>query len=139
MRETLTRVLMVRHPDIDVWHEQPLGDDCEIPSDGRLSRRNLRWAWEHRAHLNVRVWPFLRIKYWLTERCVLCGQRFLWNDRARVSTVHRERVVSHSHCLTLRDIRIELEEITDYVLCVADGPMRQRVERRLRRLENGGS
>jgi hypothetical protein len=121
---------------IDVWHDEPDGRDsgtvCKGMSGTDLSWHNIRWAWQHRQHLHYRVWPYLRVKRWLLDRCGECDRRFLWRD-ARFGYMNGDATY-HDKCMTLRNVRGQLDDITRYVQAEAGHTTRWRVEYRLKNL-----
>jgi hypothetical protein len=122
---------------LDVWHDEPGGQDSGVVCKGLrssdLSWRNVRWAWQHRAHLSYRFWPYLTVKRWLTDRCGECGRRFFWKD-ARFGYMNGKDSY-HDQCMSLRHARGQLDDLTRYVLAEADETTRWRVEYRLKNLE----
>lgn len=122
---------------LDVWHDEPGGADaftvCGHPPQGGAAR--LRWTLRHRRHLSYRFWPYFRVRRWIRDRCDECGRRFLWRD-ARHGYPSSDAVY-HSPCMTLRQLRDHLDDITGYVLGTADSNARWRVEYRLKGLDEG--
>lgn len=96
-----------------VWHGEPGGRDsgtvCKGLRGSHLSAHNLRWAWQHRAHLSVRVLPYRRVRSWLFDRCDHCGHRFRWKRDARFSYQGTDKVW-HGPCSAERAWRAKADE-----------------------------
>lgn len=88
----------------------------------RARRLNLRWR---------RV-PW-RVHRWITDRCAGCGRRFLWRD-VRHSYPSSDRVW-HEVCMSLLQVRGQLDDLTAYVRFSADATAKWRVEHRLQGLD----
>jgi hypothetical protein len=84
-----------------------------------------------RRHLPWRL--YRRVRGWLVDRCAGCGRRFLWAD-VRHSYPSSDRVW-HEVCMSLRQVRGQLDDLTAYVRCTADSTTRWRAEHRLAELD----
>lgn len=133
MHDPMVMVFDVRPLRLDVWHDEPGDHDsgtvCKGMGNSGISWHNLRWAWQHRDHLHYRWWPYLRVRRWLVDRCAECERRFFWKDQ-RFSYMGSDSTY-HQQCMTLRRVRCQLDDATNYLRGAADRNARWRVERRL--------
>lgn len=120
---------------IDIWHDEPGGHDaftvCGRPPRGGAAR--FRWTIRHVRHLRIRLWPYLKVRRWIVDRCAECGRRFLWRDARH--GYQPSNAVYHDACMSLRHVRGQLNDITGYVRGTADSNARWRVECRLKNLD----
>lgn len=127
----LYRVPIVK---LEIWHDEPGGKDafsvCGWP---RRGIKRLRYLLRHSRHLSLRWWPYMSVKRWIVDRCDGCGHRFLWRQ-GRFSYISTDKVW-HEACMSLRSVRSQLNDITDYVRGTADSNARWRVEYRLEGLD----
>lgn len=125
----------IRPIRLDVWHDEPDGHDagtvCGYPPHPMAAR--LAWTVRHARHLHFRWWPYLRVQRWVTHRCAECGRRFFWRDARH--GYQSSDAVYHSQCMTLRHVRSQLDDITDYLRGTADSNARWRVGYRLKQLD----
>lgn len=135
MRDSSFLLIDARPLRLDVWHDEPDGHDafqvCGRPPCRPASR--LAWAFRHRQHLHYRWWPYLHVRRWIVDRCAGCGHRFRWRE-ARYSYESTDKVW-HRACMSLREVRSQLDDITAYVRAEADSNARWRVEYRLKHLD----
>lgn len=128
-------VAEIRLIRLDIWHDEPGGRDafavCGHPPRGGAAR--LMWTLRHARHLHYRLWPYLLVRRWITDRCAECGRRFLWRDARH--GYQSSDAVYHDQCMSLRHVRSQLSDITGYLLATADDNARWRVEYRLRYLD----
>ena len=138
MHDPMVLVFDVPLVDLDIWHVEPGGHDSGEVC-GHLPMRPVRRTWwmvRHVRHLRLRWWPYLKVTRWLVDRCDGCGQRFHWRD-ARHSYQSTDKVW-HDPCMSLRHVRSQLDDLTDYVRAEADDNARWRVEYRLKYLDGDG-
>jgi hypothetical protein len=139
MHDPLVLVYEVPVVKLDMWHREPGGHDSGKVC-GQLPRRGLAravWTARHVRHLHLRWRPVLNVRHWITDRCDHCGQRFRWRE-APYSYQSTDKVW-HDPCMSLRHVRGQLQDITDYINGVADDNARWRVEYRLRQLDKAES
>lgn len=125
----------IRSIRLDVWHNEPDGQDaftvCGRPPQAGL--RRLLWTARHVRHLSYRFWPYLKVRRWVKDRCAECNRRFLWRDARH--GYRSSDAVYHGTCMSLRRVRSQLDDITDYLRGRADDNARWRVEYRLKNLD----
>jgi hypothetical protein len=130
--------LDIRPIRLDVWHDEPGGQDaftvCGRPPQTGPAR--LLWVARHARHLHFRFWPFLRIKRWIGDHCAECGRRFLWKDARHGYQSHGPREVYHDQCMSLRHVRDQLNDLTALVRFKADSNAKWRAEYRLKGLDD---
>ena len=73
------------------------------------------------------------VRRWIVDRCEGCGKRFRWKDD-RHSYQSTDKVW-HDVCMSLRQVRSQLDDLTAYVRLEADDNARWRVEHRLKQLD----
>lgn len=114
-----------------IWHVEPEGRDSGTVCKGRrgsdFNLHNVRWAWEHRRHLDVQVHLYQRLHNWLFTRCAACGHRFFWKQSRHGymggdDTYHRQ-------CMDLRQTRGQLDDAAKALTFTATETERWRVER----------
>ncbi len=123
----------LRKVGLDVWHSEPRGHDsgsiCGHQPIGRLAL--LAWTARHFRHLWLRWWPAYRVRHWVIDRCDHCGRRFLWRDQRHSYMSSASHRVWHEQCMSLRQVRGQLDDLTGYVLGTADETARWRAKYRL--------
>lgn len=135
MDDPLVLLAAIAAVKLDIWHREPgghgHGEVCGYPPHG--VRRAL-WTGRHITHLHLRWKPYLNVRRWIVDRCEGCGQRFRWRE-TRSSYQSSERAVWHDPCMSLRQVKGQLNDITEYFQATADPNMRWRVENRIKHLD----
>jgi hypothetical protein len=84
-----------------VWHHEPdgadTGDTCKGMGGTELTAHNVRWAWQHRAHLQVQWLHYQQARRWLRLRCDRCDLPFRGKYRTRYSSWSGDGSM-HRHC-----------------------------------------
>jgi len=124
---------------LDIWHDEPSGCDAgtvcaDLPNDSVLE---VICAVKHWPHLRFRWRPYLKVKRWLTERCAECDRRFFWKD-SRTGYMGSDEVF-HSTCMSLRQVRNDLRDLTDLVSGEGDYNSNWRARYRLDNLHQKGA
>lgn len=138
MHDPMVLLYDVQPIRLDIWHVEPDGhDSAEICGHAPHGWRRTAWTARHWRHLRLRFWPYLRVKRWLRDRCGECGRRFFWRDDRH--GYQSSNAVYHRHCMSLRHVRGQLDDLTGYVLGTADWNARWRAERALKQAEEATS
>lgn len=95
---------------IEAWHHEPGGADMGTVCNHR--DRDIRWVWEHRAHLSWRLVPYRRARHML-ERCHDCRRRF-WR-RARFGLGWDSPITICNECHRIRHLRGLVSDLAKYV------------------------
>lgn len=123
---------------ITVWHSEPRGADsgtvCKGMGGSDLTLHNVRWAWQHRAHLEFHVAIWRQFKAWRHDRCDECGKGFRWKGDARIGTWGGDKVW-HSACHNVVHLRRIRDDLVEVVRFTADDAAKRRVEHHLAYLD----
>jgi len=92
----------------------------------------LWWTIRHARHLHYRLWPYLKVRRWIRDRCAECGRRFLWKDARHA--YQGGTVVYHQQCMSLRHVRGQLDDLTAHVQGTGDWNTNWRAKYRLEQL-----
>jgi len=117
---------------VDVWHAEPDGRDsgtvCKGMGGTELTWANVRWAWAHRRHLDIRWLHWQRTRNWLFLRCTRCGQPFRGAHRARIGRWNGDaRDVRHRDCDLIEDQQRQLRLLADWITTGRDGFIARRI------------
>jgi hypothetical protein len=131
MHAPSTLLFGVRFIRLDIWHDEPNGQDagtvCGNPPMTLLG--GILWGIRHARHLHYRFWPYLKVRRWIRDHCDECGRRFLWKG-ARHGYMGSDAVY-HDQCMSLRATRSNLDDLTAHVLGAADWDTGWRAKYRL--------
>lgn len=133
MHEPKVLLWDIRPLRLDVWHVEPDGHDSgEVCGHWKNTRRaEIAFALRHWRHLQLRWWPYRKVRRWLRDRCAECGRRFFWKGDARHGYMGSDEVY-HDTCMSLRHVRGQLGDLTGHVLGTADWNANRRAEYRLK-------
>jgi hypothetical protein len=102
-----------------VWHTEPDGADsgetCKGMGGSEFSAHNVRWAWKHRAHLEVHWRHYRQVHRWLFLRCDACGLPFRGRYRARIGKWGGGGSM-HRHCADIEYLEHEADLYARYIV-----------------------
>ena len=123
---------------VTIWHVEPNGHDALT-----VCKHTSRWKW-HAHHWHVQVALEQRLRRFLFERCIECGQRYPWGyapvshqwDAPKSHWFRIERHAYHHQCSNLDGLRRSQEHDADLIRALvaevrvrADEDEEQTVER----------
>ena len=118
----------------EAWHHEPGGRDsgtvCKGHHGSKEDLHNLRWAWQHRAHITWRVRAFATLRSWAFQKgCAECGRRFAWREPRY--GLGWDGPSAHRSCADLVHTRRQLDDATRVLRFEADAATAARVVARL--------
>lgn len=112
---------------IDFWHHEPEGMDsgtvCHGSEGTVLSPANIKWAYQHRDHLEIVVDPIAKFKRWKNLPCKRCGERIGYNKASYGMAFSDPSDRYHEKCLDAEVSENELEQCREYLITMDHDPM----------------
>jgi hypothetical protein len=102
-----------------VWHYEPdgadSGDTCKGMGGTQFTAHNVRWAWKHRAHLQIQWLHYQRVHRWLFLRCDRCGLPFRGHYRTRIGSFDGN-INMHEHCASSTHLNNQIDTFARYII-----------------------
>lgn len=112
---------------IDFWHHEPDGMDsgtvCKGDHGTGWSLGNIKWAYQHRDHLEVVVAPIKKFKRWKNNPCKRCGARIGYNKASYSIGYSDAGERYHRRCLDAEFSEKQLEQCREYLITLDREPM----------------
>lgn len=112
---------------IDFWHHEPDGMDsgtvCKGDHGTVLSLGNIKWAYQHRDHLEIVVEPIAKFKRWKNFPCKRCGNRIGYNKASYGMAFSGTSDRYHKTCLDAENSEYQLEQCREYLITLDREPM----------------
>jgi hypothetical protein len=102
-----------------VWHYEPdgadSGDTCKGMGGTEFTWHNVRWAWQHRAHLQIQWLHYQRVHRWLFLRCDRCGLPFRGRYRTRMGPWDGDGSM-HDHCASIAHLNDQADTYARFIV-----------------------